>query len=143
MTITSFQIGLSSQHQKTKRNVEHENLHVWGNSSGRATRQAGHSQTADGQADIHSNSTAAELSEKKFNFNIDTNGHEEQISLLNLNSGFLVIDKNDNSTINDGRELFSPNWAAALPNLVTADGSRATLQPNNYNLIFPHYLGLH
>ncbi len=47
-----------------------------------------------------------ELSEDKFCFDIDSDGISDQISKLKGNSGFLALDKNENSKIDDGSELF-------------------------------------
>jgi len=49
---------------------------------------------------------AAELTQKKFSFDIDVDGRSEQISFVKSGSGFLALDKNNDGTINDGSELF-------------------------------------
>lgn len=46
------------------------------------------------------------LSTDKFAFDIDSDGESEQISKLGLNSAFLALDKNSNSFIDNGSELF-------------------------------------
>jgi hypothetical protein len=48
----------------------------------------------------------ASLSSKTFAFDIDSDGKEDQISMLNQGSGFLALDKNSNSVIDNGSELF-------------------------------------
>ena len=48
----------------------------------------------------------ASLSSKTFAFDIDSDGKEDQISILKGNSGFLALDKNSNSVIDNGGELF-------------------------------------
>jgi hypothetical protein len=48
----------------------------------------------------------ASLSSKTFAFDIDSDGKEDQISMLNQGSGFLALDKNSNSVIDNGGELF-------------------------------------
>ena len=48
----------------------------------------------------------AEVSEQKFYFDLDADGHDEYISRLSYNSGYLALDKNGDGRINDGRELF-------------------------------------
>ena len=50
--------------------------------------------------------TSAELTQKKFSFDVDADGRSEQISFLKPGSGFLVLDRNRDGKINDGRELF-------------------------------------
>jgi len=47
-----------------------------------------------------------ELSDATFSFDIDCDGKRDQISCLAKNSGFLVLDKNNNGQIDDGSELF-------------------------------------
>ncbi len=46
------------------------------------------------------------VSDQKFYFDLDADGHAEQISRLNAGSGFLALDKNGDGIINDGSELF-------------------------------------
>ena len=52
------------------------------------------------------NGTMPSLSSKTFSFDIDSDGHSDQISQLNTGSAFLVLDKNSNGFIDDGSELF-------------------------------------
>ena len=49
---------------------------------------------------------AADVSDQKFYFDLDADGHEEAISRLGPGSGFLALDKNGDGKINDGSELF-------------------------------------
>ncbi len=46
------------------------------------------------------------LSDKKFRFDIDCDGKEDEISYATGNSGFLALDKNGDGKIGDGSELF-------------------------------------
>ena len=46
------------------------------------------------------------ISDKKFRFDIDCDGKEDEISYATGNSGFLALDKNGDGKINDGSELF-------------------------------------
>lgn len=46
------------------------------------------------------------LSSKTFSFDIDSDGKEDQISMLGDTSAFLVLDKNSNGTVENGSELF-------------------------------------
>lgn len=48
----------------------------------------------------------ANISGEKFSFDIDSDGLEDQISLLSKGSGFLALDRNGNHTIDNGKELF-------------------------------------
>lgn len=55
---------------------------------------------------INLDTDAASVSDQKFYFDLDADGHQEQISHLNAGSGFLALDKNGDGVINDGSELF-------------------------------------
>lgn len=55
---------------------------------------------------INFNGSAAQLTEAKFSFDIDTDGEAEQVSFATGNSGFLALDKNGDGVINNGSELF-------------------------------------
>jgi hypothetical protein len=55
---------------------------------------------------INFSGTAAELTRREFQFDIDADGHRDQISFVGPGSGFLALDKNHDGTINDGSELF-------------------------------------
>jgi hypothetical protein len=57
---------------------------------------------------INFDGTAAELTDRKFAFDIDLDGTSDQISSLKPGSGFLALDRNGDNTINDGSELFGP-----------------------------------
>lgn len=55
---------------------------------------------------INFDGNGVELSDKKFAFDLDSDGREDQISMLKKGSGYLVLDKNNDGKINDGSELF-------------------------------------
>lgn len=55
---------------------------------------------------INLDGNVASVSDQKFLFDIDSDGKEESISNIGINSGFLALDKNNDGTINDGSELF-------------------------------------
>lgn len=55
---------------------------------------------------INFGGTAAQLTDTKFSFDINSDGTAEQISFVGPNSGFIALDKNGDGTINDGSELF-------------------------------------
>lgn len=46
------------------------------------------------------------ISDRKFKFDLDSDGEEENISTLGSGSGFLAYDKNEDGIINNGLELF-------------------------------------
>ncbi|WP_286238361.1 hypothetical protein [Neptuniibacter halophilus] len=49
---------------------------------------------------------AADLSDEKYEFDLDADGDQELISYLAGNSAMLAIDRNEDGIINDGSELF-------------------------------------
>lgn len=55
---------------------------------------------------INLNTNIAGVSDQKFLFDINADGSQESISVLNKNSGFLALDHNGNGRIDDGSELF-------------------------------------
>ncbi|MBR5970465.1 MAG: hypothetical protein IK016_09010 [Lachnospiraceae bacterium] len=55
---------------------------------------------------INVGSACTSLSDKTFRFDLDTDGEEDDISMLKEGSGFLALDKNGDGIINDGTELF-------------------------------------
>ncbi len=55
---------------------------------------------------INFNGTAAELTEEKYEFDLDVDGETEWISFVNDDSGLLALDINGDGQINDGSELF-------------------------------------
>jgi hypothetical protein len=65
--------------------------------------------------------TAAQLTDQRFAFDLDADGHTEQINFVALGSGFLVFDRNQDGTINDGRELFGPTTNDGFAELATLD----------------------
>ena len=65
--------------------------------------------------------TAAELSERHYDFDLDSDGEAEQIRFAGPNSGFLALDKNDNGHIDDGGELFGPSTGEGFGELSAYD----------------------
>lgn len=55
---------------------------------------------------INLDTSIAGVSDQKFLFDINADGCQESISVLNKNSGFLALDRNGNGKIDDGSELF-------------------------------------
>ena len=55
---------------------------------------------------INLDTNFADVTDQKFYFDLDMDGHEEAISQLKAGSGFLALDKNGNGKIDDGSELF-------------------------------------
>ncbi|MBQ7954531.1 MAG: hypothetical protein IJ282_02155 [Lachnospiraceae bacterium] len=63
----------------------------------------------------------AKLSDQKFFFDIDADGTEDEISMLEAGSGYLALDKNGDGKINDGRELFGPESGNGFADLAAYD----------------------
>jgi hypothetical protein len=57
---------------------------------------------------INLDSAPASLSDQTFLFDLDNDGKQENIAMMNSSSGFLAIDKNHDGIINNGSELFGP-----------------------------------
>lgn len=71
---------------------------------------------------INLDSDIAEVSDKKFYFDIDADGKEEEISELGRGSGYLALDKNGDGVINDGSELFGTKSGNGFADLAAYDG---------------------
>lgn len=63
----------------------------------------------------------AELSEQKFFFDIDSDGEEDELSMLGKNSGYLALDQNGDGVINDGSELFGTKSGDGFADLAKHD----------------------
>lgn len=70
---------------------------------------------------INFDGNAAELTQTTFNFDIDADGEEDQISFLEKGSGFLALDSNQDNIINDGSELFGAMTGDGFQELATHD----------------------
>ncbi|MBR1855925.1 MAG: hypothetical protein IJ803_02490, partial [Oribacterium sp.] len=55
---------------------------------------------------INVDASVTDLSDRKFFFDLDCDGKEEEISKLGKGSGFLSLDRNGDGKISDGSELF-------------------------------------
>jgi len=64
---------------------------------------------------------AAELTETKFSFDLDSNGTEDQISFVSSGNGFLAVDTNKDGKINNGTELFGPQTGNGFNELAQFD----------------------
>ncbi|MDR2087904.1 MAG: VCBS repeat-containing protein [Clostridiales Family XIII bacterium] len=74
---------------------------------------------------INFSGTAASLTERKFEFDLDADGRLDSISFAGEGNGFLALDKNDDGRINDGAELFGPQSGSGFGELraYDADGN--------------------
>jgi hypothetical protein len=70
---------------------------------------------------INFDGTAAQLTDAKFSFDIDTDGEAEQVSFTEGNSGFLALDKNSDGVITDGSELFGASSGNGFADLSAYD----------------------
>jgi hypothetical protein len=55
---------------------------------------------------INFGGTAAQLTDAKFSFDLDSDGQKEQMPQLAAGSGYLAFDRNGDGEINNGKELF-------------------------------------
>ncbi len=70
---------------------------------------------------INFNGQAAELTDSKFSFDLNSDGHTEQISFLGSGSGFLALDKNGSGRIDNGMELFGTQSGDGFADLAAYD----------------------
>lgn len=70
---------------------------------------------------LNFNGNAAELSQRDFKFDLDADGHEDQIAFVGAGSGFLALDKNGDGKVNDGSELFGPSSGDGFAELSAYD----------------------
>jgi hypothetical protein len=70
---------------------------------------------------INFSGTAAELTERKFHFDIDADGTSDQIHFVKPGSGFLALDNNGDGAINDGSELFGTQSGDGFGDLAAYD----------------------
>lgn len=66
----------------------------------------------------------AEITDQKFLFDLDADGNEEEIGMLNAGSGFLALDKNGDGIINDGSELFGAKSGNGFKDLEEYDADK-------------------
>lgn len=70
---------------------------------------------------LNFNGTAAQLTDTKFNFDLDADGQMDQISFVGSGSGFLAFDKNGDGIVNNGNELFGPATGNGFTELADYD----------------------
>lgn len=70
---------------------------------------------------INFDGSAAELSDQKFDFDIDADGQADRISFVGSASGFLALDRNGNGSIDDGHELFGARTGNGFAELAAYD----------------------
>lgn len=70
---------------------------------------------------INLDTMSASVSDKKFRFDLNADGVEDEMSYLNSGSGFLALDKNGDGKINDGSELFGAKTGDGFRELAAYD----------------------
>lgn len=70
---------------------------------------------------INFDGNAAQLTDEKFVFDLNADGIDDNISFVKAGSGFLALDLNNDSVINDGSELFGPQSGNGFAELATYD----------------------
>lgn len=70
---------------------------------------------------INVGSNVAQISDRKFYFDLDSDGKEEEMSFATGNSGFLALDKNNDGIINNGSELFGTKSGDGFADLAKYD----------------------
>lgn len=66
--------------------------------------------------------TAAQLADQRFRFDLDADGHAEDVPLFASGSGYLALDLNGNGRIDSGAELFGPATNSGFGELARHDG---------------------
>lgn len=70
---------------------------------------------------IHFDGPAGELSDLRFDFDLDADGNLDNMAFVGAGSGFLVLDKNGNGSVDDGRELFGALSGDGFADLAALD----------------------
>ncbi len=70
---------------------------------------------------INFGGTAAQLTDQKFSFDLDSDGTAEKMSFVGAGSGFLALDKNGNGSIDNGSELFGTQSGNGFADLAAYD----------------------
>lgn len=73
---------------------------------------------------VNFNGTAAQLSDWKFNFDLNADGVKENIPFVASGSGVLVFDRSGDKQVNDGSELFGPSTGNGFAELAALDDDK-------------------
>jgi hypothetical protein len=65
--------------------------------------------------------TAAQLSDTRFQFDLDADGVSDNVPLLGSGSAFLALDRNGNGIVDSGAELFGPSSGNGFAELSSLD----------------------
>lgn len=102
-----FNLGLSMQYQYSE--------------TSSAQIQIGSAAPTKDPLVINFNGTAAQLSDQKFSFDLDSDGTDEEISAPVSGTGFLALDLNGDGKIDDGSELFGTQSGNGFADLAQYD----------------------
>jgi len=70
---------------------------------------------------LNFNGTAAQLTDQRYAFDLNTDGQNENIPFVKAGSAFLALDKNGDGQINNGQELFGPATGNGFAELAQYD----------------------
>jgi len=70
---------------------------------------------------LNVNAPAAQLTDQKFDFDVDSDGQADKVSMLQPGSGFLALDKNNDGKVNNGSELFGAQSGNGFADLAKFD----------------------
>lgn len=73
---------------------------------------------------LNFNGNAAQLTDQRFAFDLNSDGSKEQINFVRPGSGFLAFDRNHDGVINDGSELFGPTSGNGFTELAALDNDK-------------------
>lgn len=103
-------INISVQLNMSRTFAEHQEIHI----------RAGDAVKIDPLV-INFDAPAAALTERNFQFDLDSDGKLDQISFVRPGSGFLTLDHNGDGIVNNGSELFGPNSGNGFSELAAYD----------------------
>jgi hypothetical protein len=73
---------------------------------------------------VNFSGAGTQLTDVKFEFDLDSDGTNEMINAPSSGSGLLAYDKNGNGVIDDGSELFGPSGGNGFIELASLDGDK-------------------
>lgn len=73
---------------------------------------------------INFNGTAAQLTDQRFSFDLNSDGKNEQIATLASGSGYLALDLNADGKVNNGKELFGTTSGNGFADLAKYDSDQ-------------------
>ena len=119
-TMQASGVVKTSDGKEIKFSLNLDMQHQYSETSSTSVRVGDAPRTADPLV-INFNSTAAQLSDQRFAFDLNSDGTTENINMPTSGSGFLVLDKNNDGKINNGSELFGPGTGNGFSELAKYD----------------------